>query len=277
MRITTISENTAGQSGVLAEWGLSVLVETGEKSILLDAGAGISAPENLESLGIDTGKIGKIVLSHGHYDHTGGLQLLLGKLQREIEIVAHPDVFSAKYNRRQGKPEKYIGIPFKREELESLGARFTLSKDPVEVAPDILTTGEVPLVTDFEHIDPAFQLKTDTGWAPDTFTDDMALVIKAPGGLVVILGCAHRGMINTLYHARNITGVQKVQMVLGGSHLKDSSDEDVWQAVSALNEMGVKTLGLSHCTGMRATMILAQTYGKDFIFNYTGNVIKVGE
>jgi 7,8-dihydropterin-6-yl-methyl-4-(beta-D-ribofuranosyl)aminobenzene 5'-phosphate synthase len=277
MRITTISENTAGRVGVLAEWGLSVLVETGDKSLLMDTGAGISAAENLEKMNIDTSKIDKIVLSHGHFDHTGGLQLLLGKLQREIEIIAHPDIFAQKYNHKEGRKDTYIGIPYSREELESLGARFTLSRGPVQVRENIWTTGEVPMVTDFEKIDTAFCIKTETGWEPDTFTDDMALAIKAPGGLVVILGCAHRGMINTLYHARNITGVQKVQMVLGGSHLKDSSDEDVWQAVSALNEMGVKTLGLSHCTGMPATMILAQTYGKDFLFNYTGNMIKIGE
>ena len=118
-------------------------------------------------------------------------------------------------------------------------------------------------------------MKTADGWEPDPVLDDQALIIKTPQGLVVVLGCAHRGMINTLYHAREITGIQKIHMVLGGCHLKDATDEQIWQTISALNEMGVQKLAVSHCTGMRATLMLAQTYGEDFIFNNTGNIIEV--
>jgi 7,8-dihydropterin-6-yl-methyl-4-(beta-D-ribofuranosyl)aminobenzene 5'-phosphate synthase len=270
-----MSDNTAGQMDILAEWGFSLLVESDDMTVLLDAGASTSLVHNADILGIDLAKIKKVVLSHGHLDHNGGLRSLLGRIRSEVEIIAHPDIWAAKYIHREGKPDRYIGLPYQLNELESLGARFTLSREPVRLSENIITTGEVPMQTDFERIDSTMCVKTAGGWEPDPLLDDLALVIQTPGGLVVALGCAHRGMINTLNHARNITGVQKIRLVLGGSHLKDASDEQIWQTISSLNEMGVQKLAVSHCTGMHATLLLAQTYGDDFIFNPAGNIIKL--
>lgn len=275
VKITTLSENTAGKPDVLAEWGLSILVEEDGQSILMDTGESLSVGYNAENLDIDLRKIDKIVLSHGHFDHTGGLRPLLQKMKRRVEIYSHPDVWAPKYSRREGQPNRYIGLPFVREELNSLGAVFNMTKDPIKLNHNIMTTGEIPMVTDFEKIEPSLFVQTATGWEPDPVLDDRSLIIQTPQGLVVVLGCAHRGMINTLYHSRDITGIQKIYMVIGGCHLKDATDEQIWQTVSALNEMGVKKLALSHCTGMHATMILSQTYGEDFIFNHTGNIIEV--
>ncbi len=275
IRITTLSENTAGRPDVLSEWGLSILIETGETGVLLDAGASISIAQNIDLLGVDLRKINKIVLSHGHFDHTGGLPMLLGKMKHEVEIIAHPDIFAIKYNRRENKPDRYIGMPYQRQLLESLGARFTFSRNPVSLTDSIMTTGEIPMTVDFEKIDSHLFVKTEEGWKPDPLLDDLALLVKSLSGLIVILGCAHRGIINTLNQARKVAGINKIQMVLGGSHLVDAADEQIWQTISSLNEMGVKKLGVSHCTGMRATLLLAQTYGDDFIFNNTGNIIRL--
>jgi 7,8-dihydropterin-6-yl-methyl-4-(beta-D-ribofuranosyl)aminobenzene 5'-phosphate synthase len=273
IRLITLSENSAGQPYLLAEWGLSILVETDETSILLDAGASVSLAHNAEKMGIDLGRIDKIVLSHGHFDHTGGLRELLSRLKRPVEIIAHPDVLAPKYVRREGKPDRYSGIPFQLQELESLGAKFSFSREPVRLSSNVLTTGEVPMTTDYEHIEPSFYVKTEGGWQPDPLADDLALIVESGAGLVVVLGCAHRGMINTLQQARNICANRKIHMVLGGCHLKDASDEQIWYTISGLNELGVKKLAVSHCTGMKATVLLAQTYGDDFIFNAAGNII----
>jgi 7,8-dihydropterin-6-yl-methyl-4-(beta-D-ribofuranosyl)aminobenzene 5'-phosphate synthase len=275
IRITTLSDNTAGWGEVIAEWGLSVLVESEGMNVLLDSGKSISAAQNADSLGIDLKKIDKIVLSHGHFDHTGGLRSLLARMKKEIEIIAHPDIWALKYSRSKDKKDKYIGIPYPQQELESLGARFTFTAGPARLNETIMTTGEIPMVTDFERIEPGLDIKTAAGWETDEMRDDQALVVKANSGLVVILGCAHRGLINTLYQARQIAGTDKVHMVLGGSHLQKATDEQIWQTISALNEIGVQKLGLSHCTGMRATLLLAQSYGRDYIFNYTGNIISL--
>jgi 7,8-dihydropterin-6-yl-methyl-4-(beta-D-ribofuranosyl)aminobenzene 5'-phosphate synthase len=275
LRITTLSENTAGRDNLLAEWGLSVLIEADGVNILFDTGQSLSATYNADRLGIDLSKIDKVVLSHGHYDHTGGLRPLLMKIGKTVEVVAHPDIWAAKYRRRQGEADRYIGIPFSRAELESLGARFNLTAKPVQLTDNIITTGEIPMVTGFEELGSNLFVKVNGGWQPDELLDDQALIIKTELGLAVILGCAHRGLINTLYHAQKVTGVKKIHAVLGGSHLTNTTEERVWATIAALKDFGVQRLGLCHCTGLAATVIVAREFGENFIFNNTGTVINL--
>ena len=273
-RITTLSENTAGPGNLLAEWGLSILVETEATSVLLDTGQSISASHNVDSLGVDLSKISRIVLSHGHFDHTGGLRGMLARMRKGVEVIAHPDIWSAKYGRRQGQ-DRYIGIPFQRRELESLGARFSLTTEPVRITDDIMTTGEIPMVTDFEQIDPNLFVRQGDEFRPDQLLDDQAVIIKTELGLVVVLGCAHRGIINTLYHARQLTGVEKIRTVVGGCHLFGATEERVWLTIGALRELGVETIGVSHCTGMPAAAIMARELGEQFFFNNAGTRISL--
>ena len=274
--LTTLSENTACPGVFLAEWGLSILIKTGDISVLLDTGQSISAAYNADILGIDLSKIDKIVLSHGHYDHTGGLRSILRKTKKEIEIIAHPNIWAAKYFRQQGKADRYIGIPFQRQELESLGATFKLTTKPLKITDNIITTGEVPMVTDFEEIEPdRFFVKGENGWQPDKLLDDQALIINTEQGLVVILGCAHRGIINTLYHAQQVTGVKRIHMVLGGCHLYSAPRERVRPTIAALKELGVQKVGVSHCTGLATAAIMSQELGDRFFFNNSGTSINL--
>ena len=274
LRIVTLNENTAGLPGVIAEWGLSILVEADGKKVLLDTGASSSVPHNVRMLGVDLSTIDKIVLSHGHFDHTGGLKGVLLQAGKQIDIIAHPDIFGNK-QMRIGQIERYIGIPFERNELESVGARFTLSKEPVWITENIVTTGEIPMVTEYETIEPHFIIKEGEEAIPDTFTDDRALIIKTPQGLVVILGCAHRGAINTLRHAQQVTGVETVFTVIGGTHLIQASEERILLTAAALQEMGVQRVGVSHCTGLNASVLLARQLGDAFFFNNTGSSIVI--
>jgi 7,8-dihydropterin-6-yl-methyl-4-(beta-D-ribofuranosyl)aminobenzene 5'-phosphate synthase len=273
LRITTLSENTACMDGFLGEWGLSILVESDEAKVLFDTGQSLSTVHNARLLGIDLNRIDKIVLSHGHFDHTGGLRQTLSEIGREIEVIAHPDIWQAKYATRQGEEPRYIGIPFSRGELEGLGARFKLTSEPVAISDSIMTSGEIPMMTDYEEIEPFLAVKADGNFEPDTFRDDQALIIKTPPGLVVILGCAHRGIINTLYHARTLSGVKKIDSVIGGCHLMNASEERIRQTVDALKELGVGRLGVCHCTGMAASVIMAQEFGDRFFLNNAGTVL----
>jgi 7,8-dihydropterin-6-yl-methyl-4-(beta-D-ribofuranosyl)aminobenzene 5'-phosphate synthase len=275
LQITTLSENTAGSRGLLAEWGLSILVETDQINILFDTGQSLSASHNADQIGIDLSQIDKIVLSHGHFDHTGGLRHILRRIGKEVEVIAHPDILAVKYKRRQEEEGEYIGIPFHHQTLESLGAKFNLTREPVRITANIMTTGEIPMITEYETIEPILVVKEGKRFKPDKLLDDQALIIKTEPGLVVILGCAHRGIINTLYHAQKLTGVKTIYTVLGGCHLMDSTEERVWLTIAALKELGVQMLGACHCTGLQASAIMAQQFGDRFFFNNAGTSISL--
>ncbi|MBC7347203.1 MAG: MBL fold metallo-hydrolase [Clostridia bacterium] len=280
IKVTTLSENTAGP-GFLAEWGLSILVEAEGSRILLDTGAGFSAIHNAQLLGLDLRMIDRIVLSHGHYDHTGGLRAFLRRMGREVQVVAHPDVWAAKYARRgqgalePGEGTRYVGLPFQRAELESLGARFLLRREPTRLGEHILTSGEIPLATAYEEIDASLLLRDGENFVPDPLADDLALILEAEFGLVVILGCAHRGLINTLDHARALTGRERIYAVIGGTHLLRASPERLDKTIAALKEMGVAKLGVSHCTGFYAAARLAAVFEDAFFLNNAGTSLSL--
>jgi len=275
VRISTLSENTARMGDFIGEWGLSILVETEEATVLLDTGKSCSTVHNADTLGIDLSKIDRIVLSHGHFDHTGGLREVLRRMRKGVEVIAHPDIWQAKYEHREGAPYTYIGILHQRDELERLGASFNLTSRPVSITDNIMTTGEIPMTTGFEEIDPALFVKDGPNWQPDKVLDDQALIVKTKRGLIIILGCAHRGMINTLYHARKLTGTKEIYAVIGGSHLIGASPERLRQTIAAVRELNVQKLGLCHCTDLPAAGVFIQEFGDKFYFNKAGTVIEI--
>lgn len=271
IKITTLSENTAAMTDILAEWGLSIVVEIDSLTVLLDTGLNTSAAYNAGILGIDLKKVDRIVLSHGHTDHTGGFQNVLRLMRKRVEVIAHPDVWAEKYSRRRENNYNFLGIPFQRSALESLGANFNLSRDPVRITDDLLTTGEIPEITEYEQIEPnRFFIKEDGEFKPDALPDDLSLIINTKPGLVVILGCGHRGLINTLRHAQKLTRRQEIRMVIGGCHLIGASIERVRLTIEALKEMDVQKVGVSHCTGLPAASIMAQELGDRFFYNNAG-------
>jgi len=265
VKFATLSENTVAGVGFMGEWGLSILVETDELTVLLDTGPGRSAAYNAEKLGMDLTKVEKIVLSHGHFDHTGGLKEILPRTG-SVEIIAHPDVWAIKYSLPKGQKPRKVGIPFSQKELEDLGASITLSQVPVWLSDNIVTTGEIPMVTDFEEIDSNLHVEEGGEMFPDELLDDRALIIKTDMGLIVFSGCAHRGIINTLYHAREITGEDRVYAVVGGTHLIRSSEQRATLTIAALKQIGIQKIGVSHCTGQWSSSMLACEFGQDFFF-----------
>ncbi|MBF7082905.1 MBL fold metallo-hydrolase [Desulfallas sp. Bu1-1] len=280
VRLTTLCENTAGGIGFTGEWGLSILVEAGGHAVLLDTGFSDSVVRNASVAGVDLSKVDKIVISHGHTDHTGGLRLLLQRLRKRVEVYAHPEMWGKKYIRvvlPGGKDGlfRYVGVPFCREELEGLGASFNLTGEPVWLNEHMVTTGEVPMVTPFEQVDDNMYIKSDAGFVPDTLPGDQSLIVKTDKGLVVVLGCAHRGMVNTMLHAQKITGVEKIYAVVGGTHLIRAQQNQLDESIAALREFGVEKIGVSHCTGLPAAAFLAREFGDKFFFNNAGTVIEL--
>ncbi|MCK4274333.1 MAG: MBL fold metallo-hydrolase [Dehalococcoidales bacterium] len=268
IKITTLSENTAGP-GALGEWGLSMLVEADGMKILFDTGGGIAAVHNAELMRVDLAAVDRMVLSHGHYDHTGGLLEVLRRAGGK-EIIAHPDVWARKYGSLDNTPKRYIGIPFVREALEVMGTTFNLSREPVKLSEHVMTTGEIPMLTDYEVVEKYLCVMEGDEMKQDPLDDDLALIIDTEFGLVVILGCAHHGIVNTLTQAKKVTGKELIYAAIGGTHLVHASKERLEKTAAALQEMGVQYLGASHCTGFNASAYLAREFGDRFFQNNAG-------
>jgi 7,8-dihydropterin-6-yl-methyl-4-(beta-D-ribofuranosyl)aminobenzene 5'-phosphate synthase len=280
IKITTLCDNGVADINFLAEWGLSLHLGLGEgKDILFDTGNGRVCVPNAESAGIDLGAVKAICLSHGHRDHTGGLLPVLERIRQakpdreKVDIYCHPAALEEQYVKHTDT-FFFRGIPFNLEELRRLGARFQASKDPVWLEEDIVLSGEIPLQTDFESPSDICYTRAGGEYLPSPVLDDQALFVRTSQGLLVISGCAHRGIINTLLHARELTGEDRIHMVVGGTHLLNTGMHQQERTADWLQQLGVHRLGVSHCTGLKPACYLAQRLGLErFFFNRAGTAI----
>lgn len=275
-RITIICENSVSIKGGLGEHGFSAYLETERGNFLFDTGRGNALIPNLLAFDKDPLAIQKIFLSHGHHDHTGGLAAIL-ELLGEVDILAHPEIFSVRYNvsQQEGKERRrYAGLKFTRAYLESLGGRFILEKDFREVTREMFLTGEVPRKTSFEKGDPRLFAEIGGKMIPDPLLDDQSLVVESPQGLVLLLGCAHAGLINILDHVVARAGKEKVYAVMGGTHLDFASPSQVEETIRALKRYRVERIGVSHCTGLKAASRLATEFGEKFFFGQVGETLE---
>ena len=277
MRITIICENTVGRRIGLGEHGFSALIETDQGNYLFDTGSGHSVVKNSLELNKDLRTIKKIFLSHGHYDHSGGLPEVL-KLRGKVDVHAHPHIFLDRVHviKEDGKEtRRFVGLPFKRSYLELLGANFILNKDFIEIEKGIFLTGEVPRKTSFEKPDPTLFSEKEGKTDQDLFWDDQSLVLDTDKGLILILGCAHSGMINIINYVIHKTGKEKFYAILGGTHLDFLTKEQSNESIEALKRFQVEKIGACHCTGMRAAFRLYQEFGDRFFYGHVGNTLEI--
>jgi len=267
LRIKILCDNVIFRGeGLLGEHGLSVYIEREGRGILFDTGQGLTIRRNARLLGVNLEEIEGVVLSHGHYDHTGGLREVLRKGMR---VIAHPGIFSPKYALRNGKT-RYIGIPFSRDAIEGWAGELTLTSEPVEVLPGVFTTGTVPRVTPFEEPQEDLILKEGKGFVKDPVEDDLSLFASTPDGIVVILGCAHRGVINILTHIRELTGKGTFLAILGGTHLGFYPEERRRKVVEALKAFDIKRMAVSHCTGTEGVFLLRERLPAEVLYAPVG-------
>ena len=277
LKITILVENTTYINGLLAEHGLSYYIEIDGKRYLFDTGQTGIVTKNAQKLGAELKSLDGIILSHGHYDHTGGLKSVLGTIKnnsgKRIDIYAHPDIFINRYSYHPGKPLRTISFPFSRESLEELGANFVLSRTRVSVD-GINITGEIPRITDFERVPDSFFKDRDLT-VHDNLDDDLSIFIETKKGIVVLLGCCHSGIVNTLSYISSITGNKTIYWVIGGTHLMDSSRNTVEKTVSELTRFNLRHISPLHCTGTMTKNIFINSFKNEFYDLSTGSSISI--
>jgi len=267
---------------LVGEHGLSLLVtvhEGAEKhAILFDTGhTGIGVLHNANHLDVDLGQIETIVMSHRHMDHTGSLWPILERLGRPIPLVIHPDAFLAArcLLLTDGKKLRFPDT-LNRKDLEEAGVQIVESRKPVPVADGkILVTGEIERTTGFEKGLPNVYTEHDGKLVKDSIRDDQSLVMHLKGrGLVVISGCAHSGIVNTLLYSKKISGVDRLYAALGGFHLSGPQFEPIIEeTIGALEEMNPKIFVPMHCTGWKAVHRFEEAFPDAFVLNSVGSTI----
>lgn len=265
-------------SDLIAKHGLSFLIETdGEKdklSILMDTGPSPDTiVHNADALGVDIGKISAVFLSHGHYDHTGGLMGVLRSSRRKTPVIAHPKIFDVKL--KIGPSLRYIGSPFKQSEVDASNGVMLLARNPVVLTKGVMTSGEIERGVPYEKNENFWTVDEERS-GKDAILDDQALIIDVEGrGLTIISGCAHSGIVNTLKQAQKVTGINKVYAILGGFHLKDADEKRIESTVKEFLKVDPEVVGPCHCTGFKAVRRLTEAFGDRCEILRTGDAIEL--
>lgn len=257
-----VDNNTLIDRYFRGEPGVSLFILDGDARILFDAGYSGLFLENARKMDIDLRRLDWVALSHGHLDHTWGLDPLMrlfaeaafeGRTVKAPTLLAHPDVLRS---RRMGAlPE--IGSALTEEKL-SRHFPLRFSREPVWLTERLVFLGEIPRLFEFEAAGPLGEVVAGEALIPDWMVDDTALAYRATGGLVLVTGCAHAGICNTIEHARRICGEERVLDVVGGFHLMKPSPDRMEATAKHLEEIGVRTLHPCHCTDLASKMALAR-------------------
>ncbi len=260
VKITILVDNRAGD-GLIAEHGLSLWIEADGMRILFDTGQGNALEANARTLGLDLCEADILVLSHGHYDHTGGVPQVLKAAQR-VCVYGHSGIMQRRYSIR-GEVVRAIQMP-----EDAMGAIRALPAErlhwvtrPMSLSEGVRVTGQIPRETDFE--DPGGPFYCDQeGKCPDPIEDDMALWVRTNDGLIVCVGCAHAGVVNTARAIQAASGEQKVRAIIGGFHLLNASRDRLEETVAALRRFDPEIIVPCHCTGQGAADVLRTAFGE---------------
>jgi len=273
MKITVLVDNQIARQQLRAEHGLALWIENEDMRILFDTGQGVALEKNAKILGVDLGKTDIIVLSHGHYDHSGGIAQVL-KRAKKAELYCHPGVVLPRYSINDGvatpvhMPQPSLAV------IDRLSpTRIHWLQQPLLLSAHAGLSGPIPRETDYEDTGGPFYLDPH-GKRPDALSDDLALWLQTGSGLVVCIGCSHAGLVNTLNHVHRLGKGQKIRAIIGGFHLRHASPDRLARTVAALRQMEPDLVVPCHCTGEAATAALRSALGERVLSGAAGMIFQ---
>ncbi|MBQ9143046.1 MAG: MBL fold metallo-hydrolase [Lachnospiraceae bacterium] len=273
LRITTLIENMPDEEGkLLAEHGLSLHIEFDGKRILFDTGQTGDFVKNADLLGINLKCLDDIIISHGHYDHSGGVTTVLPEIGRAIPFYVGEGFFVPKYKHLSDGTYRYNGNPFTQQELADCEVDLQIvTEDVTYLTEKILLFKNFPSVSEFEKMNEKFVLSQGEAYSRDEFREEIALGLRTSKGLVLIVGCSHVGICNILQAVSERVD-EPIYAVLGGTHLMEADEERLEKTMEVFHKFGVQCVAVSHCTGEQGIAMAKETFREQFILNNTGNM-----
>lgn len=274
-KITVICENTVQlTSPLIGEHGLSFLIEEDDDITLLDTGQGLGIINNLKRLKKNVKSIKRIIISHGHYDHTGGLMPVLREYGGTIPVYIHPSAFNEKSAVQPDGSLAPIGMRYAREEYENNGAEFREVNGLTRINSSITSISDIAHEENWKSWDTRLKQKTGQLLTDDPFEDDLSLLLDTGSGPVVLLGCAHAGMVEILDELSARMNIKKFHAVIGGTHLGNAPDDYVQKAINSIKKYSVDIIGVSHCTGFKIACRFASEFPGRFANASVGSVFR---
>ena len=276
LKITTLIENMPGDNEkLLYEHGLSLFIEFDGKKMLFDTGKTGDYIENAKLLNIELDKIDTLIVSHGHYDHGGGVKKSLDVLKKGIIMYVGQEFFELKYKDMEDGSYKFNGIDFSENDLIRSKVKLRKVTDDIEfISGNIVLFKHFSRSNVFEKQNPKFMVKKNNAMQIDDFTDEIILGLITKKGLVVVAGCSHIGIVNILTSISKRINIP-IYAVLGGTHLVEADAARINKTIEAFRNMNIKYVAVSHCTGEAGIKIIKQELRDGFILNNTGNIFEL--
>jgi len=281
VKVTTLADNVVYDGRLLGQFGFSAHLEIkdhdGKKhSIIFDTGRKKGALlYNIKTLKLDLSPLECIILSHGHHDHTSATAELIKRAKRRVKVIAHPNAFLPKFVIEKHK-RRHHGIPRgeRKTDILKAGGQVVETTRPIEIIPGVLTSGEIKRITPFEKITWKNVTLIEGKQVRDHVLDDQALFINIERhGVLVLSGCAHAGIINTLQSALDLTETKKLYGFIGGTHLIRPKENRLRETVRRLKEFDLELISPAHCTGHKSIATISQAFPEAFVLNYAGRTI----
>ena len=279
MKVTVLNENSVYKRNLLAEHGLSLLIENNRGAqtdrILFDTGSTDTYVHNAEKLGVDLASVNAIVLSHGHFDHSGGLAAFPHADGSWPDVFINPAAFAAKYYLFPDGRMSKIRFSWEPNQSSGLESALKMNRSMLQVADSIFAVTNIPQAESLEKVGAELLYEKDGEIIHDEMDDEQMLVCDLPQGLVIILGCSHRGVINHIEYARSLFPEKRIDTCIGGMHLESASAEYRERILHYFNDLAIRQIVPLHCTGQEILWEMKRTLGEKVLVRNTGGVIEI--